>query len=310
MGVCTLNNEVMRHEELVKHYNQVKPTDVQMKDSLSYWHYYNALLHLCYSIFEFENLPDNWDRDYMLNQLFIRGGFCVCQTELGVLPLMASTSYYNVYNKPTKCLIANNVLGSFEKTIGIDCVYVNLGWEFDSFINLNMVINMYAGKLANCDGAIATNLINSRVAMLFMGSDNSEINSAKAAYDKFTAGDPAIFIKTKSTINKPDLFFNNVKNTYIVDELQDSKDDIYNEFLTYIGIKNANTDKKERLNVDEVNVNNQSCNSHVYSWFYNVKKEIDNVNKMFGLDIKVRLNQPEEQRGVSDNEPEQPDETI
>lgn len=305
-----MNNEVMRYEDLVKHYNQVKPTDLQMKDSLSYWHYYNALLHLCYSIFEFENLPDTWDRDYMLNQLFIRGGFCVCQTELGVLPLMCSTSYYNVYNKPTKCLIANNVLGSFEKTIGVDCVYVNLGWEFDSFINLNMAINMYAGKLANCDGAIATNLLNSRVSLLFMGSDNSEITSMKQAYDKFTAGDPAIFLKTKSTINKPDLFFNNVKNTYIVDELQDSKDDIYNEFLTYIGIKNANTDKRERLNVDEVNVNNQSTSSHVYSWYYNVKKEIDRVNDMFGLDIKVRLNQPAQEREVSKDEPEQPNETI
>lgn len=298
----------MRYTDLVNQYNSVKPSDVHMRDALSYHFYYNALLHLCYSIFEFDNLPDNWDRDYMLNQLFIRGGFCVCNTELGVLPLMASTTYYNVYNKPTKCLIANNVLGSFEKTIGKDCVYVNLGWEFDNFITLSPVINLYAGKLANCDGAIATNLMNSRVSLLFVGNDNAEIASMKKAYDKFTEGDPAIFLKTKSTINKPDLFFNNVKNTYIVDELQDSKDDIYNEFLTYIGINNANTNKKERMNVDEVNVNNQSCSSHVFSWYYNVKKEIDRVNEMFGLDIQVRLNQPKE-RSVED-EPKQSNETV
>ena len=303
-----MNNQEMRYTDLVNQYNSVKPSDVHMRDALSYHFYYNALLHLCYSIFEFENLPDNWDRDYMLNQLFIRGGFCVCNTELGVLPLMASTTYYNVYNKPTKCLIANNVLGSFEKTIGKDCVYVNLGWEFDNFITLSPAINLYAGKLANCDGAIATNLMNSRVSLLFVGNDNAEIASMKKAYDKFTEGDPAIFLKTKSTINKPDLFFNNVKNTYIVDELQDSKDDIYNEFLTYVGINNANTNKKERMNVDEVNVNNQSCNSHVFSWYYNVKKEIDRVNEMFGLDIKVRLNQPKE-RSV-EHEPKQPDETV
>ena len=310
MGVCTLNNQVMRYQDLVNEYNSVKPSDVHMRDALSYHFYYNALLHLCYSIFEFENLPDNWDRDYMLNHLFIRGGFCVCNTKLGVLPLMASTTNYNVYNKPTECIIANNVLGSFTKRIGKDCVYVNLGWEFDSFITLSPVINLYAGKLANCDGAIATNLQNSRVSLLFVGNDNAEIASMKKAYDKFTEGDPAIFLKTKSTINKPDLFFNNVKNTYIVDELQDSKDDIYNEFLTYIGIRNANTDKKERLNVDEVNVNNQNCSSHVFSWYYNVKKEIDRVNEMFGLNIKVRLNQPEEQKGASVDEPKQFNETV
>ena len=31
---------------------------------------------------------------------------------------------------------------------------------------------------------------------------------------------------------------------------------------------------------------------------------------MFGLDIKVRLNQPTQEREVSKDEPEQPDETV
>ena len=299
----------MRYNDLVNNYNAVAPKEVR-KNSLSYFFYFNALLHLCYSIFEFENLPKNWDRDYMLNQLFIRGGFCVCDTELGVLPLMASTTYYNVYNKPTKCLIANNVLGSFEKTIGVDCVYVNLGWEYDSFITLVPAINLYANKLANCDGAIDVNLLNSKVSLIFFGKSNAEIASMKKAYDEFSSGKPAIFMKTNSTIDKPELFFNNVKNTYIVDAIQQSKDDIYNEFLTYIGIRNANTDKKERMVVDEVNINNQHTNSHVDSWLYNVKRELEKVNEMFGLVIKVRLKSDTQKKDVKQNEPKQPNETV
>ncbi len=51
-------------------------------------------------------------------------------------------------------------------------------------------------------------------------------------------------------------YFLNVKNTYIGNDLLLTKRSIMNEFLTEIGINNANTDKRERLNSDEVNANN------------------------------------------------------
>ena len=51
-------------------------------------------------------------------------------------------------------------------------------------------------------------------------------------------------------------YFLNVKNIYIGNDLLLTKRSIMNEFLTEIGINNANTDKRERLNSDEVNANN------------------------------------------------------
>lgn len=311
-----MNNEQPRYNDLLSEYTAIQPKKMRGTNNLSYNFYYESLLHVCYSLFTFENLPDNWDRDYLLNELLLNGVVCVTDTELGVLPLRTSFTGYNVYRKPTKCIISNEVLGTMDRTIGNDCVLLNIGWEFDHFVNLRTLITFYSTKLAECDASITTNLMNSKVAMLFIGNDNAEIQSMKKAYDEFSKGSPSVFIKSKSTINKPDVFFNNVRNTYIVDSLQDSKDDIYNEFLSYVGIKTANTDKKERMNIDEVNVNNEQALSHVESWYYNLNREIDKVNEMFGLDIRVSINYDKKtddeqvEQEESEDEPNQSDGTV
>ena len=48
---------------------------------------------------------------------------------------------------------------------------------------------------------------------------------------------------------------------YIGDKLLDAYDRIEDKLLTFLGINNANTSKRERLVVDEVNSNNDFINS-------------------------------------------------
>lgn len=68
--------------------------------------------------------------DYLLENIFINGMVCVCDTELGVLPLQCGVTGINVFNHPTECQIANPILGSFTKKIDEDCVLVKLQYDF------------------------------------------------------------------------------------------------------------------------------------------------------------------------------------
>lgn len=303
------DKENAMYNDLLINYASNEPKRFRGKNNIAYNYYYNQLLHMLYSMFEFKNLPDNWDRDYMLYHLFTDGYVCVTDTKLGVLPLLTSVTGVNVYNKPTRCIISNPVLGTLDRKIGEDCILLNLGSikEGSVYFNFRDTLNFFAVKLANIEASFNTNLSNSRLSMLFIGNNTAEIKSMKKAYDNYSKGDPAIFIQSNSTINKPDCFLNNIKNTYIADLLQDTKNDIYKEFLTYIGINSGNTDKKERMLVDEINANNQETSSHIYSWFYNLKKCIVEVNKMFDLDIKVRINY---EQGDNANELDKSDETL
>ena len=62
---------------------------------------------------------------------------------------------------------------------------------------------------------------------------------------------------------------------------------IEDQFNTEIGIPNANTQKKERLIVDEVNANNIDTNAKIALWLETMQRDIDKVNQMFGLDLSV-----------------------
>lgn len=79
-------------------------------------------------------------------------------------------------------------------------------------------------------------------------------------------------------------------------ELTDQYHDIMNEALTYLGINNANTDKRERLITDEANANNQFIESCAEMFLEARKRACEEINKRFGTNISVELrNKPEEE---------------
>ena len=60
-----------------------------------------------------------------------------------------------------------------------------------------------------------------------------------------------------------------------------------NELLTFLGINNSNTDKKERLLVDEVNSNNDFILVNIDHMYDERKRAVEEINKKFNLNITV-----------------------
>ena len=61
------------------------------------------------------------------------------------------------------------------------------------------------------------------------------------------------------------------------------------EFLTEIGVNNANTDKRERLTDNEVEANDSEIQLNAGYWLDNIREGFDAANAMFGLNISVDL---------------------
>lgn len=72
-------------------------------------------------------------------------------------------------------------------------------------------------------------------------------------------------------------------------ELTDLYHDVLNECLTYLGINNANTDKRERLITDEANANNQFIDSCTDMFLESRQRAVEEINKKFGTNITVEL---------------------
>jgi hypothetical protein len=78
---------------------------------------------------------------------------------------------------------------------------------------------------------------------------------------------------------------------YVGKDLYELKNEIWNEALTYLGISNTNTTKKERLIQDEVIRNMGGVIASRYSRLEARREAVDKINDMFGTDIEVNYRQ-------------------
>ena len=72
-------------------------------------------------------------------------------------------------------------------------------------------------------------------------------------------------------------------------ELQRQKISIWNEALTFLGINNANTEKRERLITDEVEANDAHIELSAECMLKARENAIEEINRIFGTNIKVSL---------------------
>ena len=79
----------------------------------------------------------------------------------------------------------------------------------------------------------------------------------------------------------------NTTSPIVFDKLQIQKTNILNECLTFLGINNANTDKRERLVTNEVDSNNEMIQINSDVMLETRKQACEEINKMFGLNISV-----------------------
>ena len=90
----------------------------------------------------------------------------------------------------------------------------------------------------------------------------------------------------------------------LTQELTDRYNAVMNEALTYFGINNSNTDKRERLITDEANANNQFIDSCAQMFLESRERACEEINKKFGLNISVELrNKREEVKNENDSKP-------
>lgn len=287
------------YDDLVQDFFAQRPKEVDGVANASALYYRRWMLRKLFSIFKFNGIPDTWDMDYFLQNLFLPGYVCITDTPIGVIPLQCGYTGINVYNHPTTCVIANPVLGSFERTIGDDCVLIHLQYDY---FGVEPMLRRYAYLFAACDSSISVNLMNSKVAFIGEAKTKAQAATLQKIYDQISCGKPAVFANTTEGETTWQLM--RVKDTFIADTIQDLKETIKQEFLTEIGIKNSNTQKRERLITAEAERNDDETRINVEHWLYNIRKGLDEANNMFGLSLGVELNRAPEPEQKTEPEKE------
>ena len=269
--------------------SMVSPSTVHCRNTQLQHYFRRYLMQKAISVFKWK-LPETWDADYFLYTLYGYGYCAVINTEeFGVIPQWGALGGYNVFYRPTYVIITNPLIKKMKRpTIGVDCTIIKLQPDYGSITDL---VNYYADMLALCSESIGINMINSHVSTVFPAQNKAMAESYKKMYDKIASGDPAVvvdknlFDDTGKPVWTP--FQANIKNEYIADNILADMRRIEAQFDQDIGIPTANTEKRERLIVDEVNSNNVETAIRSELWLEQIKKAVEETNAMFNTTISV-----------------------
>ena len=272
-------------------YSSVSPGAIHCSDTRAVRCFANYFLQRAISAFKFEGLPKWWDTNYFFSKLFLNGFLTVFNTDIyGVIPQECALGGLNVFYMPSFCIVANPLIRTpKEMKIGLDCELFKLTRNFRG---ISDIITNYAQLAALAMQAVAVSLVNSKAPFISLVKDRAHSETVKKAYDAMSAGEPFIVVdKLVADPSENGTIFEKLEpgRNYITDKLLSDLRTIENRFDTEIGVPNANIDKKERMIVDEVNVNNAETFAQSTVWLECLKESIEKVNKMFNLNISVNL---------------------
>lgn len=246
----------------------------------TYRQYYNRLVELAISMFEWKNLPDTVDPRFLELTLFTDGQAVFFKDEeLGYLALQnAMNGDFDVYRIPINRR-AFAVNGYQRKLTNKDSVIV-----YNNYLHTNSQLDadMFARRLYNLDRAIDVNANAQKTPVLIKCSQEERLTLLNV-YKQWDGNEPLIMgdkgLNTNAmTVLKTDA-------PYVCDKLYQLKTQIWNEALTYMGISNINVQKKERLITDEVTRNQGGTIASRYSRLNARRDACKKINAMFGLEV-------------------------
>lgn len=290
--------------EFINDYNSlVSPSTIHVSNTGLARFFKRYLLQEAFSVFKW-NMPEKWDKNYFLYVLYVIGYIGVLETDaFGVIPQHCGLGGYNVFYQPKYMIITNPLFSkTFQPEIGKECVCLKLQPDY---IGLYDIVDYYGDLMALCAETTGVNLLNSKLSFVFGAENKASADSVKKLYDSYASGQPATFID-KSLFDdegklRVALFNQDVGNNFIADKLLETMRKIRCQFLTDIGIPNANTDKRERLITDEVNQNNFETKAKCAVWLEELQKGCEAVRNMFGIELSVDW-RDELKKGGADDE--------
>lgn len=268
---------------------KMSETDLTMiVNNKTYIDYLDRLKLLAVSLFKWKGLDDvaGFGASRFLElSLYENGRACFLKDDnLGYLALKVNPSdKLNVYNLPEKVMAWS--IG-YNRTLPFDSVVYIMNNELE--LPTSQTLSLFAYRLYETERTIDVNLIAQKTPVLIEG-DTKTILTLKNVYMQYSGNTPFIFgnkqfdISNKLNVLKTDA-------PYLVDKLELHKHEIWNEALTYLGIDNANTDKKERLITDEVESNNDLISYYLNCFYKTRKQACDLINERYGLNIEIELN--------------------
>lgn len=272
--------------------------DAIVMNDATYNDYLNRMKKICLSMFEWVNLPKTCNARYLEMCLYYNGQAALLYDEdYGFINTQAvDAGYINIYGLPTKL---NCFSYRFNKerelyVTGTDlppeeeCILVMNNWDR---IPTGSTICLFAERLTEATRTCDVNIKAQRTPIL-IPTDQKQYFSMKKMYEEYDGNTPVIF-GDRNLTGSENLKAIKTDAPFIANDVMEYRREIWNEFLTFIGVSNL-SEKRERLITSEADSNNELINLNMESYLIPRKEACEQFNEKFGLtgskaiDVKLR----------------------
>lgn len=236
------------------------------------------------SRFTWNNLPNGIESRHIEKALFEHGQVAFFDDEvLGNICLPCSPcSNLNVYGDPTSYLITGL---SYSKNIDSEKIVRIL--SNDNATPTLHTVNYYSNLINELEKTSNINMLQQKFPYIISTTTDNKL-SMKNIFKQVDEGELAIYVDSKFS-NGGDVGIKAIKTDapYLLDKLQQHKQDLECELFTILGINNSKGESKERLLVDQINVNNGHVLMNLELEYKNRLIACEQINKKFNLNITV-----------------------
>lgn len=195
------------------------------------------------------------------------------------------------YYHPTRAVISNPYLNySADLEIDKDCV---VSWNDQCRIGLCPMFNKYATLLAETDISIKFAIQNARIPYLVGANDDNTKDSIEKVFEKIRKGDFGVILNKKlfESNNGQSMFTQEfgARNQNNIKDLIELKQYLKSSWYLELGIQSNYNMKRESLNSNETTMDESVLLPLIDDMLSQRKRDMEKVNKMFGLNITVEL---------------------
>ena len=255
--------------------------------------YINKFYNIWMSKFKWSGLDEeikDKQENFIMRKFWSDGTLAARKVEnAGILAFMPYTGMeLDMYDFPSKVTlvslrgVSQVLVPVTPQVVGKDVV---IGWCQPNHKPITAVVNYYADRMVQIDMVINTNLNLMKMPFL-VGVDEVDKDKMKDIVKRILNNEVVVFTSLEE-INKVQALA--TQTPYIIDKLNEHKRGLEQEVMTYLGVDNNGSSSLEQthVSVDAVNANNDVINDYGYAIESEIKKWIEQVNKVFSRELAI-----------------------
>lgn len=237
---------------------------------------------LATSLFKYENLPNLMPERFIERTLYKYGEVAIYNDkELGIIATHCiPNGTYNHYEEP----ISYSLEGLNYFKDNVDASEIAIIRNTDDSTPMSFFANYFAHKMSSASRSQDVNIMLQKYPAVIQCEESQKL-TLQILFEEYNSNAPFIFANKNLDLSGLNVLDLNVP--FLADKFSSYINATWCDCLSFFGVNNSNTMKKERLNTDEVNSNNQETLLEGDKFLKERILGVERANELFGLDISV-----------------------